>query len=183
MLVPSRAIMCFTMMMKSRVFAVLVLALLVAGGLFAALRFLRADSTSTSAPEQETVTQPPIQNQKLQASYTYIATESGQIALNLLRSQAEVQTQSYGDAGDFVNSINGLAASNEYYWAFYVNNEYAERGAGQTVLEEGDVIRFEYQSLDIVRLQIDGEGNIVDTQESPQQMQGEPDVSPAGQIQ
>ncbi len=76
-----------------------------------------------------------------------VATESGQLAIDLLASNAQIETIDYGDAGEFVTNINGLAADKEHYWAFYVNEEYAEQGASQTKLVEGDIIKFVYETI------------------------------------
>lgn len=76
-----------------------------------------------------------------------VATESGQLAIDLLASNAQIETIDYGDAGEFVTNINGLAADSEHYWAFYVNNQYAEQGVSQTKLVEGDIIKFVYETI------------------------------------
>lgn len=47
----------------------------------------------------------------------------------------------------FVTSINGVAGDNEHYWAFYVNDEFAQQGVSQTVLEGGDVVKFVYEEI------------------------------------
>jgi hypothetical protein len=97
--------------------------------------------------ENDTQAEAPSTTGKLQANYELVATNSGQTALELLQTQAEVETQNYGSAGDFVTKINGLAGSNEYYWAFYLNESYAEKGASQTILKEGDKIKFVYEAV------------------------------------
>lgn len=75
------------------------------------------------------------------------ASMNGQTALEVLQSAASVQIQE-SPLGTFVQGINGLLGDNEHYWAFYVNSEYANQGAGATVLKAGDVVRFEYTSVD-----------------------------------
>lgn len=82
-----------------------------------------------------------------QTSFEFTATQSGQIALALLEANATVETQEFGDAGKFVTSINGLVGNNQNYWAFYLNDEYAQQGASQTILEEGDKIKFVYEAI------------------------------------
>jgi len=84
---------------------------------------------------------------KLKADYEFTATQSGQIALELLKSGAEIESTDYGAAGQFVTGINGLKGNNEYYWAFYLNDAYAEQGASQTKLEKGDTIKFVYEAV------------------------------------
>lgn len=76
------------------------------------------------------------------------ATTSGQTALELLEASAKIKTKDYGDAGMFVTSIDNLDGDNKHYWAFYVNDEYAQQGISQTVLESGDVVKFVYEEID-----------------------------------
>lgn len=141
--------MSFTM--KTRLLVALILLVLLASTAFAYFRFSQQENTvPTLVPETATEQVSSENDEALQVSYMYIATESGQLALDLLRSQTEVETEDYGSAGEFVTSINGLAGNNEYYWAFYLNNEYAEKGAAQTTLQEGDVIRFVYEPLSVM---------------------------------
>lgn len=77
-----------------------------------------------------------------QAQLTLTATQSGQTALELLAANAEIETQDFGTAGVFVNSINGTTSDDQHYWAFYVNDEYAQQGVSQTILESGDQVKF-----------------------------------------
>lgn len=77
-----------------------------------------------------------------------VATESGQSAFDLLQSHATIETQDYGQAGVFVTGINGLTNTSQNYWAFYINGEYSQTGASQTMLEPGDEIKFVYEAID-----------------------------------
>ncbi len=79
--------------------------------------------------------------------YSFTAAEDEQLALDLIVSQATIETADYGTAGKFVTSINGLAGNNQNYWAFYVNGEYAQKGASQTILKKGDIIKFTYEAV------------------------------------
>lgn len=99
-------------------------------------------ATSNTAP---TPTAPDTGKKK--ANYEFIATKDGQNALELVQSQVTAETKDYGDAGKFVTSINGLAGSSEYYWAFYLNGKYAETGASKTTLKKGDTIKFVYEAV------------------------------------
>lgn len=81
-------------------------------------------------------------------SYEFMATESGTLALELVQQLADIETKDFGAAGKFVTSINGLTADEGHYWGFYVNDQFAQKGVSQTVLQEGDTIRFTYEELD-----------------------------------
>lgn len=105
-----------------------------------------ASQTEVSAPEspQPTVSALPSQRDM---SYELVATESGTLALDLIESALVVETQDFGDAGKFITSIEGVAADNEHYWAFYLNGEYAQQGISQTKLVKDDVITFVYEAI------------------------------------
>lgn len=75
------------------------------------------------------------------------ATQNGQTALELLEAEAVIETKDYGEAGMFVTSINGLAGDNEHYWGFYINDEYAQQGVSQTILNNGDIVKFVYEEI------------------------------------
>lgn len=77
-----------------------------------------------------------------------LAQIDNQSALGLLKSKTTVKTKSFGAAGEFVESINGLAGDKGHYWGFYVNGEYAQKGAGDTQLKTGDTIMFKYEVVD-----------------------------------
>jgi len=152
---------------RNRILALLTLVILVTAGVFAYQRFSTPETPSSQADESAITEETPAPDEKLQASYIYIATESGQLALDLIQANAQVETQDYGDAGQFVTSINGLAGNNEYYWAFYVNNDYAQQGASQTVLQAGDVIRFVYEAVQqVIRIPVEIENSPTETLEA-----------------
>lgn len=70
----------------------------------------------------------------------------GQTAFELLQANHEVEAEQF-DFGVFIKSIDGLAGSDDYYWALYVNEEYAQQGADQTVLTVGDTVEFRYEEV------------------------------------
>ena len=72
---------------------------------------------------------------------------AGETALVTLQGLCEVQTQS-SSYGDFVTAIGGKDAGTEYYWAFYVNDDYANEGAGTFKAQEGDKIKWVLTRLD-----------------------------------
>jgi hypothetical protein len=86
------------------------------------------------------------------AQLVLTASQSGQTALELLEEKAEIETKDYGEAGMFITSINGVAGDNKHYWAFYVNDEFAQQGVSQTVLESNDIVKFIYEEIDQAEL-------------------------------
>lgn len=74
--------------------------------------------------------------------------QPGETALDLLKgSGARVEMKSYGDMGSFITSVNGMAGDAENYWAFYVNDKYAEQAADKTLLKPGDRVKFVYEKV------------------------------------
>jgi len=82
-----------------------------------------------------------------QTSIELEAETSDQSAFELLRTKANVAYKEY-DFGVYIESINGLAGDDNHYWALYVNGEYAQAGADQTILSQGDRIEFRYEKID-----------------------------------
>jgi hypothetical protein len=80
--------------------------------------------------------------------YSFTATISGQTAFELLTSNVEEVEYTEYDFGTFIESIGGIAGSNEKFWAFYLNKEKAQAGADVTVLEEGDQVQFIYEEIE-----------------------------------
>jgi len=74
------------------------------------------------------------------------AETDGQTAFDLLRTKASVAYKEY-EFGVFIESINGLAGDASHFWAFYVNGEYAQAGADQTIINQGDRIEFRYEEI------------------------------------
>lgn len=83
---------------------------------------------------------------------TLVADREGQTVYELMTEQVEFETEDYGEAGLFVTSINGVSSTNQNYWAFYVNGEYAQAGISQTVLNSGDIVEFVYEEIDATPL-------------------------------
>ena len=53
-----------------------------------------------------------------------------------------------GDYGLYVKTVNGITADYDTdgsYWAFYVNNEYAQTGVDLTPITEGDYYSFKIE--------------------------------------
>jgi len=86
------------------------------------------------------------QEQETQKEYSFIAEENGQTAFAVLEKNLELDYKDY-DFGVFIEGINGLKADKDYYWAFYVNGEYAEKGSKQTVLQKDDIVTMKYEEV------------------------------------
>lgn len=116
--------------------------------------------TRTQAPTPANTTSPnsteQLQNDQLTENiavpavteYTFVATVSGQTALDLLSAQTQVQSKTY-DFGTFIEGINGVLGNNDQYWAFYVNDQYAQEAADKIILQSGDSLTFRLESVEV----------------------------------
>lgn len=72
---------------------------------------------------------------------------AGEIALETLRNLTDVETQ-VSDFGEFVVAIGGVESdSGVNFWAFYVNGQQSEVGAGSYRAEEGDQIEWRIEEI------------------------------------
>jgi hypothetical protein len=59
--------------------------------------------------------------------------------LETLRRLADIETETF-DFGEFVTSINGVAANPETeFWSYTINGEEAQIGSGEYLAQDGDV--------------------------------------------
>ncbi len=90
---------------------------------------------------------PTVTQAEVSPTYTFVAETDGQTAADLLQANLTLETKDYGEAGLFITAINGLAGDNQNYWAFYLNDQYAQTGISQTVLKKGDKITLVYEKI------------------------------------
>lgn len=95
-------------------------------------------------------------NQANETVDTYTATPAGAVsyigiegktALELLKAGHDVQTQNFAGIGEFVTSIDGKASGSTHFWAFYVNGQMAQTGAGQYVTQNGELIEWKLEEI------------------------------------
>ncbi len=94
---------------------------------------------------QTTITTQTEQN-KIVKQYLFQADQAGQTPFSLLRDNTDAQYTQY-DFGVFVTSINGQLANENYYWAVYVNNKYAEEAADKIQLAIGDQVEWRFEEI------------------------------------
>ena len=72
----------------------------------------------------------------------------GKTALELLKATFLVETQSFGDMGEFVTAINGVDAdTSAQFWAFYLNGEQSQVGASTYVTKSTDKIEWRLEEI------------------------------------
>lgn len=79
-------------------------------------------------------------------SYQLEADQDNQTPFELLQSSAEVEYDQY-DFGVFVTSINGQTSTNDYYWAVYINGEYANEASDKIILKAGDLVEWRWEKM------------------------------------
>ena len=133
--------------MKKRI-CIAVVILLIAGLAGLATYNLRSDNKAKSGSSVSS-------QQTKKAAITYSQDgktvdykgESGKTALVTLKSLTNVVTKT-SSIGEYVTSINGLTAdSNTQYWAFYVNDKMADKGAGSYQATSNDNIEWRLEQL------------------------------------
>jgi len=86
---------------------------------------------------------PTTTSQTQEVSYKGV---EGKTALELLKTNATVETQNYEGIGEMVTSINGIASTNDHFWIYYVNGEQGQVGAGTYVTKSTDQISWRYEA-------------------------------------
>ncbi len=72
----------------------------------------------------------------------------GDTVLDVLQQLKLVSVESHGTGGNaFVTKIGDLETSAGEGWLFYVNDQWADRGAGAFELHKGDTVRWKYGSF------------------------------------
>jgi hypothetical protein len=85
-------------------------------------------------------------NNTITESYEFTAEEAGETPFSLLTENTEVKSDQY-DFGVFVKAINQQASNSDYYWALYVNEEYAQKAADQIDLNVGDKVEWRWEQV------------------------------------
>lgn len=73
--------------------------------------------------------------------------QDGRTAMDILKANYNVQTQSFGDMGDFVKAIDGVEPDSKHFWAFYVNGAISQVGADQYVTKSSDNIEWKLEEI------------------------------------
>jgi len=75
----------------------------------------------------------------------------GQTAFDLLevcskniKTPFDLKYKDYPEFGVFIEQIGDKKSGNDMYWQFWINNEYAQVGAGQYQLRDKDVIEWKF---------------------------------------
>lgn len=134
--------------MKNKLKVILVVVAVAAAG-FGGYTYFHQDDANTKpatvvtneAPAAGTI---QFSADKKQVTYTG---ETGKTALENLQTLTAVETKS-SSFGDMVVGINGQHADDgKNYWAFYVNDAYANEGAGTYKTKDGDKLMWRLEDI------------------------------------
>jgi hypothetical protein len=122
------------------VIAVIILLLGVAYGLL-------NDEVDTPTTQNNQATNTTTQQQVASESLIRYSGQDGRTAMDILKANYNVQTQSFGDMGDFVKSIDGVEPDNKHFWALYVNGSVSQVGADQYVTKSSDILEWKLEEI------------------------------------
>lgn len=111
--------------------------------LYAAMAVILAFGLYLVMPRTNSSTTSVGQEQSQGISYKGV---DGKNALELLDAGYEIETQKF-DFGQMVQSINGQKAGTDEFWAFYVNGEMAQVGAGDYQTKNSDTISWKLEKI------------------------------------
>lgn len=107
----------------------------------------KADAPSDVVQEQSVpVVQEQVQQVPATTDVKYQG-EDGRNAMNLLKANYRVETQSFGDMGEFVKSIDGIEPDNTHFWALYINGTISQVGAEVYVTKSSDQIEWKLEKI------------------------------------
>jgi hypothetical protein len=93
-------------------------------------------------------TQQQVQTQQVPniSEIKYLGVE-GRTALDLLKVNHNVETESFGDLGEMVKGIDGVEPDSSHFWSFYLNGAQAQVGASGYVTKPTDVIEWKLEKI------------------------------------
>lgn len=100
-----------------------------------------------SSPTLVVSTQEQVEEQ-IESELVYqFEAQQEQTAWDLIQEQAKVEYDQY-QAGIFITTVNGKKADQDHYWAFYVDDQYAQQAVDQTDLQPGNTVKLVYEQID-----------------------------------
>lgn len=133
--------------MKNKLLAGIAAAIIAIAGIGGVVYFYSNNKTDTKPTSSaQTVKVDKISFSSDNKTVTYTGVE-GQTALDTAISLTTVQTEDSA-YGKMVTGINGVnAEKNKTYWAFYVNDTYANEGAATYKAKAGDKIKWQLEEI------------------------------------
>lgn len=60
----------------------------------------------------------------------------------------DFQGEEYAGIGFFVQEINGTSSTQDHFWLYYVNDEEAQVGVSDYIIQAGDVVTWRYEAAE-----------------------------------
>jgi hypothetical protein len=125
--------------------AVIILVLGVAYGVLSSK--VDAPNTSNDSLQPVVSQQATSQQQVPDSSSVRYSGQEGRTALDLLKANYRVETQSFGDMGEFVKAIDGVEPDSTHFWSFYLNGSQSQVGAGTYFTKSTDIIEWRLEKI------------------------------------
>lgn len=100
----------------------------------------------TQRPEEPTTQDLKVERSTDNKTISYLGFE-GKTALALLKLVGHVETKNFGELGDMVTAIDGIAGNEKHFWGFYVNGKLSDTGAASYQTKTGDRIEWKYETI------------------------------------
>lgn len=126
---------------KSKIYG-LVAIVAVAIAIFAGVGLVKDDKPASQEQTNQTA-----QTQQIASTDVSYQGVEGKNALELLKQLHQVETKSYEGLGELVTSINGVTADYSHFWAFYVNEQQSQVGAGSYSTKATDTITWKLEEI------------------------------------
>jgi len=98
--------------------------------------------TTPTASNEVIVEKPQAETQSIK-----LTGQDNKTALEILKASHKVGTKSFGELGEFIEEIDGIKPDAKHFWAFYINNESSNVGAGQYTSKASDIIEFKLEEI------------------------------------
>ncbi len=134
-------------MNKNLVYSIIAIVVIAIAGFFGYQYYQGQSTTDTTATQESTAATTPTPTIATSApqEVSYPG-EEGKTALALLQDKAEVEMTGEGEMA-FVTTINGYKAKDNEFWAFYLNGESSQVGAGTYVTKAQDQITWKIETF------------------------------------
>jgi len=67
-------------------------------------------------------------------------------AFDILEQSFEIEYDEYAGMGKFITSVNGISSDEENYWIFFVNDESADVGVDNYIVQQNDLIEMRFMT-------------------------------------
>lgn len=115
--------------------------LVLAGG---ATGLIIANKEEPKQTQQSTQSSQVQQKSSTEVSYKGV---EGKNALELLKQTHKVETKTYKGIGELVTSIDGVSPDSKHFWAFYVNGQQSQVGAGAYTAKGTDTVIWKLEEV------------------------------------